>query len=303
VIPLAFGFTDVVYARGIFDVASVIRHSCDPMAECFGHGRYLIVYARKDMAAGEEVTLAYRGVDISRPKAARAAALGRPCTCGRCQFEGDGDGEEEGGPVPATDAAQAAPVRPLVSTIFDGWLPLTVGRLPEFNATATVNPMATWNGSRAEFLELTHNFLDNNGSRLLLPENARLRASVTQQLARLLAPIQQNAVANGVERAHWAQTYIWAKQLLDLAIAENAYGVLRWQTGMFTMVQYVRALYMMSDMKGDGSTATGHKEAMKLTPVVDTSVPVSRFALAQYLTYPIYNQRIQLIRNMLTKGQ
>lgn len=80
--------------------ASMINHSCAPSCEWFAIGATLFVVARRAVAAGEELSIAY--VDVAPGEAARGAALGLrfACACSRCACERLHDG-------PAWEAAAA----------------------------------------------------------------------------------------------------------------------------------------------------------------------------------------------------
>ena len=72
-------FTEIGMA--LFDKGSMFNHSCDPNAFTFITYDKLIVFARKSIAAGEEVTISYKPLcvpDIDQ-------LLGFECKCGNCK--------------------------------------------------------------------------------------------------------------------------------------------------------------------------------------------------------------------------
>lgn len=73
---------------GLWILASLINHSCDPNARRVHIGDHVVVHAARDVKAGEELCFAY--FDVLSPLNSRremASNWGFRCKCRRCKFE------------------------------------------------------------------------------------------------------------------------------------------------------------------------------------------------------------------------
>ncbi|GFQ02561.1 histone-lysine n-methyltransferase smyd3 [Phtheirospermum japonicum] len=73
---------------GLWVLASLINHSCDPNVRRLHIGDYVMVHASRDVKAGEELTFAY--FDVLSPLSKRvemAKNWGFVCKCKRCEYE------------------------------------------------------------------------------------------------------------------------------------------------------------------------------------------------------------------------
>ncbi|KAL8035525.1 hypothetical protein ABFX02_12G102600 [Erythranthe guttata] len=73
---------------GLWVLASLINHSCEPNVRRLHVGDHVVVHASRDLRAGEELTFAY--FDVLSPLSKRremARSWGFVCGCKRCKFE------------------------------------------------------------------------------------------------------------------------------------------------------------------------------------------------------------------------
>ncbi|KAK6931260.1 SET domain [Dillenia turbinata] len=76
------------YGVGLWVLASFINHSCVPNARRIHIGDHVIIFASRDVKAGEEITFAY--FNVLSPLNKRRETLmnwGFSCACKRCKFE------------------------------------------------------------------------------------------------------------------------------------------------------------------------------------------------------------------------
>ncbi|KAK1290055.1 hypothetical protein QJS10_CPB18g01428 [Acorus calamus] len=74
---------------GLWLLASLVNHSCTPNARRLHIGDHMVVFASRDVKAGEEITFAYFD------RRALAKAWGFQCGCERCVFEEEACHAEE----------------------------------------------------------------------------------------------------------------------------------------------------------------------------------------------------------------
>ncbi|KAK1267335.1 hypothetical protein QJS04_geneDACA000561 [Acorus gramineus] len=73
---------------GLWLLASLVNHSCTPNARRLHIGDHMVVFASRDVKAGEEITFAYFDVLLAlKKRRALAKAWGFQCGCERCVFE------------------------------------------------------------------------------------------------------------------------------------------------------------------------------------------------------------------------
>ncbi|OIT33341.1 PREDICTED: uncharacterized protein LOC109206132 [Nicotiana attenuata] len=77
-----------VHGIGLWLLASLINHSCDPNVRRSHVGDHVMIHASRDIKAGEELTLAYFDVFSSyRSREEKAKNWGFICKCKRCKVE------------------------------------------------------------------------------------------------------------------------------------------------------------------------------------------------------------------------
>ncbi|KAJ3175321.1 SET and MYND domain-containing protein 3 [Geranomyces variabilis] len=76
-------------AQGTYPLASLLNHSCDPSCALTYDGVTLMLYAIRDVAPGEELTIAYQDPFPAREtrRAHLKQAYGFHCVCARCEPE------------------------------------------------------------------------------------------------------------------------------------------------------------------------------------------------------------------------
>ncbi|KAJ3135127.1 SET and MYND domain-containing protein 3 [Geranomyces variabilis] len=76
-------------AQGTYPLASLLNHSCDPSCSLTFNGVTLMLYAIRDVAAGEELTIAYQDPFPAREtrRVRLEQAYGFHCACARCEPE------------------------------------------------------------------------------------------------------------------------------------------------------------------------------------------------------------------------
>ncbi|GAA0163211.1 hypothetical protein LIER_19128 [Lithospermum erythrorhizon] len=83
-----FGKNSDYHGVGLWVLASLINHSCDPSVRRLHIGDHVIVHASKDVKAGEELTFAYYDVLTTLNKRREMAkSWGFYCNCNRCKYE------------------------------------------------------------------------------------------------------------------------------------------------------------------------------------------------------------------------
>jgi hypothetical protein len=245
-----------------------------------GHGRHLILYALRDIAQGERVTVTIQEDLPCYPFQSRRKLLldsiKTYCECSRCLRELD-----ELTPPMATIQ--------LVAKVQD-WQKLCYAQVPELRGTGGTL-LALKPNARAKTYRLCAAFLEQNGNSFL--KDAHLaRPMVVKTLARLLVPLDQNAFAVSEELEAWCLLYQRAFPLFMDALKRNDNGnanenhgeVHIWQASLFWFVIICRALV---------KNASAEKEKIEaLLPNIPPvgqgpSALMANFVLAQYLTFPL----------------
>jgi hypothetical protein len=65
----------------MFDRGSMFNHDCDPNAFQVVTYNKLLIYARKKISAGQEITITYKALGLA---ASSSSNLAFPCQCGHC---------------------------------------------------------------------------------------------------------------------------------------------------------------------------------------------------------------------------
>ena len=71
----------------LFEAASLLNHSCEPnLGVALSPGAHLSLFASRDVAAGEELTISYvdAGLDVDTRRRALRHGYGFECRCARC---------------------------------------------------------------------------------------------------------------------------------------------------------------------------------------------------------------------------
>ena len=112
--------TRLHYGAGFFRAAAYLNHSCDPSCLSLRLGGNMVVFAARDVAAGEELTHSYLpSHQLLLPRAARRPLLFFDCRCPRCAkhlSEADADAAEAPGAAPARGGLESGPVSNLRRT-------------------------------------------------------------------------------------------------------------------------------------------------------------------------------------------
>ncbi len=218
-IPLRLGASLICYANGFFPTLMRMNHSCESNSFVMGHGRYNLLFASRDIKAGEEVTMSYSPYTSIYPCEHRSRLIAEQfsfkCLCTRCERE------KTKKALVIKDDASLFYFSEMDSATFIRHL--AFGKLPEFAVTSPCNSSFTTDRSRE--YQLLNTYLDQHAQRLTILDVVKnddgvlkLHSYVTEVCARLLA-LPTLAIAK-TTTSDWSAVFKKMQPLMKLCLRD-----------------------------------------------------------------------------------
>jgi hypothetical protein len=222
-LPLQLNGSRTRYGMGLFQIASRVNHSCEPNSALLSHGPWIIFYATRALASGEEVTWTYMGEAPRLPLVLRRPALqksvGFDCTCARCERE-------------LANPTVYTPEYWKVHEAAQRWRKMVYTKIGVDDEPTR---------SRASEYKLSLTFLEQHGANLRT--YPLIESYVADALARLLVPIFPWQLFKEEEEArHWLALYRAAHPFISV------YPDVVWHGALKVLLNSVTVYFMMRKM-------------------------------------------------------